>query len=103
MCQHGVNDATVTTFGRMTMKWKTMADELDSNKEARVAQYVVCSQVATHGSNTIHVATDKAAVTGQHLQSTIITVPSGIGILCCPQATQRQNKSPCFVFQNSEI
>ena len=73
MCQHGANDATVTTIGRMTMKWKTIAEMLDSNNEARVAQSVVCSQVATHGSNTIHVATDKAAVTGQHLQNTIIT------------------------------
>ena len=91
MCQHGVNDATVTTIGRMTMKWITMVDALDSNKEARVAQYVVCSQVGTHGSNTIHLATDKAALTGQHFQNTIITVPTGTGMLCCPQPTQRQS------------
>ena len=102
MSQHGANDATEITIGMMTMKWKTMADELETNKEARCAQYVVCSQVGTHGSNCIHLATDKAPVTGQHLQNTIITIPSGVGFLCCPQATQMQMlSSPLNLYPSS--
>ena len=91
LSKQGVTDASEITIGKMTLKWKSMADELDSNKEARVAQYVVCSQVATAMTTCIHLATDKAPVTGQHLQNTIITIPSGVGFLCCPQATQDAN------------
>ena len=94
----GQADAQECTIGQVRLSWKSMADELDTNREARVAQYVVSGQVATQGHINIHLATDKASGTGQSMQNTIFTIPNNVAILACPQALQTTLNFPLYFY-----
>jgi hypothetical protein len=74
------------TTASMAIKVQSQGDQFETNMDARLVEYVIASQRVMCNGNFWHMATDKAFASGLHMQNSIITQPTGVAALYCPQA-----------------